>query len=346
LPKLINKMANILVTGGTGYIGSHTVVELMNSGHEVFVIDDLSNSEIEVLDRIEKITGKKPVFEKFKLRDSAKVNDFFEDYKIDAVIHFAAFKAVGESVAHPTKYYKNNIVSLANILEAMNLNSVENVVFSSSATVYGQPDELPATELTPMKPAESPYGYTKQIGENMLIDQTNADSNFKAIALRYFNPIGAHESAEIGELPNGVPNNLMPFITQTAIGKREKLSVFGNDYNTPDGTGVRDYIHVVDLAKAHVKAVERMINHEMEEQMEVFNLGTGNGFSVKEVIDSFEKTSGVKLNYEYAPRRQGDVENIYASTDKANQKLNWKAEKTLDDMTRDAWAWEKKIANK
>ncbi|MEN8138544.1 MAG: UDP-glucose 4-epimerase GalE [Bacteroidota bacterium] len=334
-------MGKILVTGGTGYIGSHTAIELINAGHEVLIIDDLSNSSIDVLDRIEKLSGKRPVFEQFKLRDSAKVNDFFEEYNIDAVIHFAASKAVGESVSHPMKYYKNNLVSLANVVDAMSDNNVKNIVFSSSATVYGQPEILPATEDSPILPAESPYGNTKQIGEEMLMDQTVADSSFKAVALRYFNPIGAHESGENGELPIGVPNNLMPFITQTAIGLRDGLKIFGDNYNTPDGTAIRDYIHVVDISKAHVKAVERMISEESNDQFEVFNLGTGKGFSVKEVIESFEKTTGEKLNYSIAPRRDGDVEQIFASTDKANNVLGWKAEKTLDEMTLSAWKWEK-----
>jgi len=339
-------MSNILVTGGTGYIGSHTAIELLKAGHEVFIIDDLSNSTIESLDRIEKLAGKRPIFEKFKLRDSAKVNDFFEEYNIDAVIHFAAYKAVGESVAKPMMYYKNNLVSLANVIDAMINNNVKNIVFSSSATVYGQPEILPATEETPVVPAESPYGNTKQIGEQMLIDQTIATENFNAIALRYFNPIGAHESGENGELPLGTPNNLMPFITQTAIGLRDELKVFGGDYNTPDGTAVRDYIHVVDIAKAHVTAIERMIDGKSESQFEIFNLGTGKGFSVKEVIDSFEKTTGQKLNYSIAPRRSGDVEQIYASTEKANNILGWKAELSLDEMTLSAWKWEKYLASK
>lgn len=339
-------MSNVLVTGGTGYIGSHTAIELIKAGHEVLIIDDLSNSSIDTLDRIEKLSGKRPIFEQFKLRDSAKVDDFFEEYDIDAIIHFAAFKAVGESVAHPMMYYKNNLVSLANVVDAMTNNNIKNIVFSSSATVYGQPDVLPATEETPVVPAESPYGNTKQIGEQMLKDQTKASSNFNSIALRYFNPIGAHESGENGELPLGTPNNLMPFITQTAIGLRDELKVFGDDYNTPDGTAVRDYIHVVDIAKAHVKAIERMIGGKSESQFEIFNLGTGKGFSVKEVIDSFEKTTGENLNYSIAPRRGGDVEQIFASTDKANKVLGWEAEKSLDEMTLSAWKWEKHLASK
>lgn len=339
-------MSKILVTGGAGYIGSHTSIELINAGHEVAIIDDLSNSSIETIDRIEEITGVRPIFEQFKLRDSAKVDDFFEEYDIDAVIHFAASKAVGESVAKPMMYYKNNLVSLANVVDAMSIYNVKNIVFSSSATVYGQPEVLPATENSPILPAQSPYGNTKQIGEEMLIDQTVANSNFNAIALRYFNPIGAHHSGKNGELPLGPPNNLMPYITQTAIGLRDELKVFGDDYNTPDGTAVRDYIHVVDIAKAHVKAIERMIANETETQFEVFNLGTGKGYSVKEVIDSFEKTTGVKLNYSFASRRQGDVEQIYASTEKANNILGWKAEISLDEMTLSAWKWEEFLSKK
>jgi len=339
-------MGRILVTGGTGYIGSHTSIELINAGHEVFIIDNLSNSRVEVVDTIEKLSGKRPVFENFDILDKEKLEAFFAKHSIDAVIHFAAFKAVGESVAFPIKYYKNNLGTLTNIIEVMDANEVKNIVFSSSATVYGQPEELPATEQTPMQPAESPYGATKQMGEEILKSKTIASDDFKVIALRYFNPIGAHDSGENGELPLGVPNNLMPFVTQTAIGIREELKVFGSDYNTIDGTAVRDYIHVVDLAKAHVKAVERLLANTAEEQYEVFNLGTGNGFSVKQVIESFEKTTGVKLNHSMAPRRDGDVESIYASTDKANNVLGWKAEKSLDEMTESAWRWEKFLESK
>ena len=287
----------ILVTGGTGFIGSHTVVELQQKGYEVIVVDNLSNSTIEVLDNIQKITGIRPEFEQFDLADEKLTSAFFRKHtEINAIIHFAAFKAVGESVEKPLMYYRNNLFSLLNILNGMKENGINNFVFSSSCTVYGQPDELPVKETSPIKKAFCPYGNTKQISEDIIFD-TVAVTDLKAIALRYFNPIGAHESALIGELPLGVPNNLIPYITQTAIGKREFLRVFGNDYDTPDGTPIRDYIHVVDLAKAHVIAVDRMLNGKMKKQCEIFNLGTGNGFSVLEVINSFEKVSGVKLNY-------------------------------------------------
>lgn len=333
----------ILVTGGTGFIGSHTVVELQNKGYEVIIVDNLSNSEIGVLDNIEKITGIRPTFEKFDLADSGLTRDFFAKNKdIAAIIHFAAFKAVGESVAKPLKYYQNNLFSLINILNGMRDNEIINIVFSSSCTVYGQPDELPVKETSPIKEAFCPYGNTKQISEAIIRD-TIAVTKLKAIALRYFNPIGAHPSALIGELPIGVPNNLMPYITQTAIGKREFLRVFGNDYNTPDGTPIRDYIHVVDLAQAHVVAVDRMLNGKTKKALEIFNLGTGNGFSVLEVINSFEKTSGKKLNYKIVERRQGDVEKVWADTTFANQELGWKAALSLDDMTFSAWKWEQAL---
>lgn len=336
----------ILVTGGVGYIGSHTVVELQQSGHEVVIVDNLSNSKIEVLDQIEKITGIKPDCEIFDLTDREKTKDFFRRHNdLEGIIHFAAYKAVGESVEFPLKYYSNNLVSLMNILENMKEFGVENLVFSSSCTVYGQPDELPVTENAPIKPAMSPYGNTKQISEEIIRDYLH-NGGLKAIALRYFNPIGAHESALIGELPLGVPNNLMPFITQTAVGIREQLRVFGDDYNTPDGTAIRDYIHVVDLAKAHVIAVERMINNKTKKDFEVFNLGTGNGFSVLEVINSFEKMSKTKLNYIIVGRRPGDVEKVYADTKFANEELGWKAVKTLDEMTLSAWNWELALKNK
>lgn len=333
----------ILVTGGVGYIGSHTVVELQNSGHEVVIVDNLSNSDISVLDKIQKISGKKPECEIFDLKDRSKCMDFFSRHQdVEGVIHFAAYKAVGESVAEPLKYYRNNLVSLMNILEGMKEYQIENLVFSSSCTVYGQPDELPVTEQAPIKKAMSPYGNTKQISEEIISDFIKT-GGIKAIALRYFNPIGAHESALIGELPLGIPNNLMPFITQTAIGIREQLSVFGDDYNTPDGTAIRDYIHVVDLAKAHIIAVERMVEKRNKKDMEVFNLGTGNGFSVLEVIQSFEKVSQCKLNYKIVGRRPGDVEIVYADTNFANDELGWKAAKSLDEMTLSAWNWEKAL---
>ncbi len=331
----------ILVTGGLGYIGSHTVVELQEHGYEVIIVDNLSNSRIEVLDRIEQITGIKPEYENFDLADKAACSAFFGRNKdISGIIHFAAYKAVGESVEEPLKYYHNNIGSLLNILEGMEKNSIPNLVFSSSCTVYGQPDELPVTEQAPIKEAASPYGYTKQVSEQIIRDFIMADSQAKSIALRYFNPIGAHDSALIGELPLGIPNNLMPFITQTAAGIREQLSVFGDDYNTPDGTAIRDYIHVVDLAKAHIVALERMLKGKQESDYEIFNIGTGNGYSVLEVIKSFEKTSGKKLNYKITGRRAGDVEQVWADTRFANEELGWKAERGLDDMTLSAWKWQ------
>ncbi len=336
----------ILVTGGTGFIGSHTVVELQQKGYEVIVVDNLSNSTIEVLDNIQKITGIRPEFEQFDLADEKLTSAFFRKHtEINAIIHFAAFKAVGESVEKPLMYYRNNLFSLLNILNGMKENGINNFVFSSSCTVYGQPDELPVKETSPIKKAFCPYGNTKQISEDIIFD-TVAVTDLKAIALRYFNPIGAHESALIGELPLGVPNNLIPYITQTAIGKREFLRVFGNDYDTPDGTPIRDYIHVVDLAKAHVIAVDRMLNGKMKKQCEVFNLGTGNGFSVLEVINSFEKVSGVKLNYKIVDRRPGDVIEVWADTSFANKELGWKAEKGLDEMMLSAWNWEKALKNK
>ena len=331
----------ILVTGGTGYIGSHTVVELQNKGFEVVIVDNLSNSKREVVNSIEKITGIKPLLEVFDLVDREKTADFFKRHSdIKGVIHFAAYKAVGESVEKPLMYYRNNLVSLMNVMESMIENSIENLVFSSSCTVYGQPDELPVSEKAPIKKAESPYGNTKQIAEEIISDTVNVEP-VKTIALRYFNPIGAHDSALIGELPLGVPNNLVPFITQTAIGIRKQLSVFGDNYNTPDGTAIRDHIHVVDLAKAHVIAVDRMINGKMKKDFEVFNLGTGNGYSVLDVIKSFEKMSGEKLNYKIVDRRPGDVEQVWANPDFSNQELGWKAERGLDEMTLSSWKWEK-----
>ncbi len=331
----------ILITGGTGYIGSHTAVELIEKGYEVVIIDNLSNSEEFIIDRIEKITGIKPKFYHFDLLDKDKLDNFFiENKDLKGIIHFAAAKAVGESVEKPIYYYQNNLGGILNLLEGMKKHGIENFVFSSSCTVYGQPDVLPVTEKAPIKPAESPYGYTKQVCENILKDTINSGANINGIALRYFNPIGAHPSGLIGELPRGVPNNLLPFITQTAYGIRKELSVFGNDYNTPDGSCIRDYIHVVDLAKAHIVAIERLINKTNKLQYEIFNLGTGNGFSVFEVIKSFEKVSKLKLNYKVVDRRLGDIEQIWADTKFANEELGWKAEKNIDEMTLSAWKWE------
>jgi UDP-glucose 4-epimerase len=330
----------ILVTGGTGFIGSHTVVELQNEGYEVVIIDNLSNSRAETVDFITQITGIKPTLEVFNLVDRELTLDFFKRHNnIKGVIHFAALKAVGESVEKPLEYYRNNLDSLINILDGMRANNIENFVFSSSCTVYGQPDVLPVSESAPLKKAESPYGNTKQIAEDIIFDAVKA-TPVKAIALRYFNPIGAHETALIGELPLGVPNNLVPFITQTAFGLREQLSVFGDDYNTPDGTAIRDYIHVVDLAKAHVVAVNRMIESNMKKDFEIFNLGTGNGYSVLEAIKSFEKVSGKKLNYTIVGRREGDIEQVWADPGFSNSELGWKAEKGLDEMMASAWKWE------
>jgi len=336
----------ILVTGGTGYIGSHTVVELQNKGYEVIIVDDLSNSSIEVLDNIAGITRKKPLFEQFNLTDAEKSLHFFRKYNdIKGIIHFAAFKAVGESVEFPLKYYHNNIVSLINILQGMMDNDIHDIVFSSSCTVYGQPDKLPVKEDAPVLKAWSPYGNTKQICEEIICDAGRV-SGIEGILLRYFNPIGAHESAMIGELPLGVPNCLMPYITQTAIGKRPFLRVWGNNYNTPDGTAIRDYLHVTDLARAHVVAVERMLDNRMKQKIEIFNLGTGNGFSVMQVIRSFERSTGVKLNYRIMDRRPGDIEQMWADVEFANKELGWKAEKNLDEMTASAWKWEKALAER
>lgn len=336
----------ILITGGTGYIGSHTAVELIEQGYEVLIIDNLSNSEAFIVDRIEEITGTRPAFSKLDLLEEDMLDCFFEENKdIKGVIHFAASKAVGESVEKPLFYYKNNLGGMINLLNAMKKHDVENYVFSSSCTVYGQPDVLPVTEKAPVKAAESPYGYTKQVCENILKDTINSGAKIKGIALRYFNPIGAHESGLIGELPIGVPANLVPFITQTAYGIRKELSVFGDDYNTPDGSCIRDYIHVVDLAKAHIIAIERLISDKNKQGYEMFNLGTGNGFSVLEVINSFEKVSGLKLNYKIVARRAGDIEQIWADTKFANEELGWKAEKNIDEMTLSAWKWEQNYQN-
>ncbi len=332
----------ILVTGGTGYIGSHTVVELQQSGFDVVIIDDLSNSSIEVVDNIEKITGIKPEFEEFNLQDYAKCETFFEKYTdIKAIIHFAASKAVGESVQEPLKYYRNNLTSLMNLVECQRKYGVQNIVFSSSCTVYGQPEILPVTEETPRKEAESPYGNTKSVCEDILRDSTSAYKNINAIALRYFNPIGAHESALIGENPSGVPNNLVPFITQTAAGIREQLSVFGDDYDTRDGSCIRDFINVVDLAKAHVVAIDRLLSGKNKANYEYFNIGTGDGATVLELINSFMSATGVDLNYKIVGRRDGDIEKIYADTTLANEELGWKAEKTMEETLASAWNWEK-----
>lgn len=340
-------MPTILVTGGLGFIGSHTVVELQQAGYEVIIIDNLSNSSIEVLDRISKITGKKPIFEQIDLREKGKVEDFFQRYNsIEGVIHFAASKAVGESVEKPLLYYENNITSLIYILQELQKKEKASFIFSSSCTVYGQADELPISENAPFKQAESPYGNTKQINEEIIRDTCHISANIKAISLRYFNPIGAHSSALIGELPNGVPQNLVPYITQTAIGLRESLSVYGDDYPTPDGTCIRDYIHVVDLAKAHIAALERLLKENNESNYEVFNIGTGKGSSVLEVIKAFEKVTGQALPYKIVGRRAGDVVSAYANTYKANKELLWKAELTLEDALLSAWNWEKKLRGK
>jgi UDP-glucose 4-epimerase len=334
----------ILVTGGTGYIGSHTVVELQNSGFEVIIVDNLSNSQIEVLDGIEKISKVRPAFEQFDLAEKSKVDDFFSKYQnIEAIVHFAAYKAVGESVAEPLKYYHNNLASLINLLDAMIRFNISNFVFSSSCTVYGQPEKLPVNEEAPIVKANSPYGNTKQISEEIIQDSIIASKKIKAIALRYFNPIGAHPTAHIGELPIGVPNNLVPFITQTAIGLREQLSVFGDDYDTPDGSCIRDYINVVDLAKAHVIAIQRLVGEKNKLDFEYFNLGTGKGLSVFEVIKSFEKVAKQNLNYKIVPRRAGDVTAVFADTRFANEELGWQAETNLDDTMLSAWKWEQNI---
>ncbi|POS01475.1 UDP-glucose 4-epimerase [Flavobacterium croceum DSM 17960] len=333
----------ILVTGGLGFIGSHTVVELQNEGFEVIIIDNLSNSSIEVLNGIESITGKKPLFENIDLREKKAVQDFFKAHKtIAGIIHFAASKAVGESVENPLLYYENNINSLVYILQELTQLDNKNFIFSSSCTVYGQAQEMPITEQASVLPALSPYGNTKQIGEEIIQDVAKA-TELNAVLLRYFNPIGAHPTAEIGELPLGVPQNLVPFITQTAIGLREKLSVFGNDYPTPDGTAIRDYIHVVDLAKAHVIALKRLLEKQNATKVETFNLGTGTGSSVLEVITAFEKVSKQKLNYQIVARREGDITEAYADTEKANVILGWKAQFTLEDALDSAWKWEQKI---
>ena len=337
----------IVVTGGTGYIGSHTTVELLESGFDVVIIDNLYNSEAEVIERIYKLTGIKPVLEIFDLCDSDKLERFFNlNNDIAAIIHFAAYKSVGESVNKPLEYYHNNLLSLVNLLGAMKRHNIPNLVFSSSCTVYGQPEKLPVTESAPLQPATSPYGNTKQVGEAIIRDTTASDKNIKAISLRYFNPIGAHPSALIGELPNGVPENLVPFITQTAYGLRDELKVFGDDYDTPDGSCIRDYLHVVDLAKAHVVAVSRLIESGNKTNFEVFNLGTGIGVSVLEAIKSFERVSGVKLKYKITGRRPGDIEKIWADPSFANKELGWKTLSSLDEAMKTAWDWERFIRSR
>lgn len=339
-------MSRILVTGGTGYIGSHTTVELMQQGYDVTIVDNLSNSSIDVLDGIAAIVGRKPEFANIDCGNFVDLDNVFKTYPdIVGVIHFAASKAVGESVEKPLLYYRNNLGSLCTLLEVMKAHDVQNLVFSSSCTVYGQPDKehLPVDETAPIQKALSPYGNTKQINEEIICDEAHADKNLHATILRYFNPIGAHPSAKIGELPNGVPQNLLPFITQTAAGLRPELKVFGNDYNTPDGSCIRDYIYVVDLAKAHVKAIDRMLNAKDREQVEVFNLGTGTGLSVLTLINEFKAATGVKIPYTIVGRREGDIEQVWAAPKKANEVLGWKADTPIRDVLASAWKWEKNI---
>jgi UDP-glucose 4-epimerase len=334
----------IIVTGGCGYIGSHTVIELITHNFDVLVLDDLSNATEKTLERIQKITGIKPLFIEIDLKDTVKTNAVFSEHQdAKAVLHFAAHKAVGESVHNPLKYYKNNLYSLLNTLNAQIENGIQNFIFSSSATVYGTPKALPITEENKTQRPFSAYGNTKKIAEEILEDLINANNAFSAISLRYFNPIGAHDSGLIGELPSGIPNNLMPYITQTAAGVREKLMVYGTDYPTKDGTPIRDYIHVVDLAKAHVLAVTRLLNKKQEKAFEVYNLGTGSGYSVLEVIKSFEAVSGITLNYEITDRRAGDVPILFASTALVKEKLGWSAEKSLNEMIRSSWEWEQNL---
>lgn len=331
----------ILVTGGTGFIGSHTVVELHEAGYTPVIVDNLSNSNIKILDQLEQIIGYKPEFHQFDLCDETNIEDFVKNNNdIAGIIHFAASKAVGESVIDPLKYYHNNFFSLINLLNVYREKPI-NFVFSSSCTVYGQPDELPVTESAPVKKAESPYGNTKQIAEEILQETANAYDNYNIIALRYFNPVGAHKSALIGELPIGVPQNLLPFITQTAIGKREQLTVFGGDYDTPDGSCIRDYIHVVDLAKAHVAAIQLLEKGNPKGKYDVFNVGTGNGYSVLEAIKAFKNVSGQALNYVIGPRREGDIIKVWGDVTKSTEQLGWKAELGIDEMMSSAWAWEK-----
>ena len=334
----------ILVTGGTGFIGSHTTVELQQAGYDVVIIDNLSNSNADVIDGIEKITGIRPAFEKVDLNDFAATEEVFKKYPIKGCIHFAASKAVGESVEKPLLYYRNNLNSLMNVLELMAKYGSKGIIFSSSCTVYGQPtkENLPVTEEAPIQKALSPYGNTKQINEEIIQDYIHSGAPLKCVILRYFNPIGAHPTALIGELPNGVPMNLIPFVTQTAIGIRKQLKIFGNDYNTPDKTCIRDYIYVVDLAKAHVKAMQRLLDQDTE-PVEVFNIGTGHGYSTLEMVEGFEKATGVKLPWEYAPRREGDIEAIWGNVDKANKELGWSADTPLEEILVSAWKWQKHL---
>ncbi|MBP3354187.1 MAG: UDP-glucose 4-epimerase GalE [Bacteroidales bacterium] len=334
----------ILVTGGAGYIGSHTTVELQNAGYDVVIVDNLSNSNADMINGIERITGTRPAFYQVDCNDKEAMKDVFaKESGIKGIIHFAASKAVGESVQKPLMYYRNNLDSLMTLMELMPENGVEGIVFSSSCTVYGQPDILPVDETAPIKPALSPYGNTKQINEEIIRDAIYSGVPYKAIILRYFNPIGAHPTAEIGELPNGVPQNLVPFVTQTAMGIRKELSVFGDDYDTPDGSCIRDYINVVDLAKAHVIAVDRMLTNKSEEKVEIFNLGTGRGVSVLELINAFEAATGVKLNYKIVGRREGDIEKVWANPDRANNVLGWVAKENLEDTLASAWKWQEKL---
>ena len=335
----------ILVTGGTGFIGSHTTVELQQAGYDVVIVDNLSNSKAEVLDGIEKITGIRPAFEQVDCCDMPALEGVFAKYPgIQGIIHFAASKAVGESVEKPLLYYRNNLNSLINLLELMPKYQVKGIIFSSSCTVYGQPspENLPVTEEAPNQKALSPYGNTKQINEEIIQDYIHSGANIKSVILRYFNPIGAHPSALIGELPIGVPMNLIPFVTQTAIGVRKQLKIFGNDYNTPDGTCIRDYIYVVDLAKAHVAAMTRVLEKDTD-PVEIFNIGTGRGLSTLEVVEGFEKATGVKVNWEYAPRREGDIEKVWGNVDKANKVLGWRADTPIADVLASAWKWQEKL---
>ena len=340
------KKNKILVTGGLGYIGSHTTVELINQGFHVTIVDNLSNSEIFILDRIEKITGTRPKFYEFDLTERKKTENCFNENNFDGVIHFAALKSVSESIKKPLEYYNNNIKSLENILESMRIHSVRNIVFSSSCTVYGQPEDLPVDERAPFKKAESPYTETKQISEKIIEKVTNSNNNISAISLRYFNPVGAHSSALLGELPKGIPNNLVPFITQTAAGIRDRLVVFGDNYDTHDGTAVRDYIHIEDLSEVHIAALERILYFKNENPYEYYNVGTGKGYSVMDVIGSFEKVNNIKLNYVFSERREGDIEKIFSDNKLSKKKLNWSSKKSLDDMMRSAWNWETAINKK